>query len=626
MRRARRESTIDLPSFAKLVKPRRRNRLQVPLSLPEHEQYLRTRSFHFFNRQLDLVWQETLEEASEPFHEALDRILQKETAPAETTTRQSTGESDTFNCGSEKKININSFMFEPSNHTLSRQLLPVLAIHGPPYLLDRKDWMHHLVQANKTRRPTCCTVWLRSSFAVNTSLQEELRSQCFDQEPDLPASLQNVDRKPITETLVEWARETCRFHEIVVFLDMDLNFSDAELQDFILWMTERRSIEGLPLNLVLLVPHGIGRCLDIQSTSQGNGIRMNHIRLPSSEDMMEKFCAKLYLRHDFPILFPAETVQSLEESFQHNNKSPIDIMQKLKSILAHIFCQRWSFLLGSAPDERARVRWFLNSTAGRALAPAEISSDRVLLHQWLNDLIIHRRVGCIAMRLNAVLRQNENKQATPLLFIPGRKYSDEPATAFSEEEKRRAFHFLVEQRNRLRSPSTDSPTKDTASLQEVDALNELIILCAASISQTDMLRSLAEVQRAWSDHVSAFVSFEQLSTSTRTQPRRQSLRGFMQSLNTISDSNLVTIAAQMFELFDNRVSMSRNDWFVLFRNAVAIDASQQKALEWFAYGFFQLKLCGLLKSRNLNQKSEVRYEKAMVIWCYLGKSMFNNRK
>jgi hypothetical protein len=621
MRRARRESTIELPSFAKLVKPRRRNRLQVPLSLPEHEQYLRTRSFYFLSRQIDLAWQETLEEASEPFHEALDCMLQKETVSAETTTIQSTDQSITLNCESEKKINNNSFVFESISHTLSRLLLPILAVHGPPYLLDRNDWMHHLVHATKTRRPTCCTVWLRSSFAVNISLQEELRSQCFHQEPDLPASLQNVDRKPITETLVEWARETSRFHEIVVFLDVDLNFSDSENQDFIHWMTERRSIEGLPLNLVLLVPHGIGRCLDFQSTSQGNGIRMNHIRLSSSEDMMEKFSANLYLRHDFPILFPAETAQSLEESFRDHNRSPNDVMQKLKAVLAHVFCQRWSFLLGSAPDDRARVRWFLNCTAGRAMAPDVISSDKVLLQKWLNDLIIHRRVGCIAMRLNSVLRQGENREATPLLFIPGRKYNDKPASTFSEEEKRRAFHFLIEQRINLRPLSTDNPAKDDASVQEFDALNELIILCAASASQTDMLRSLAEVQRAWSDHISVFVSFEQLSTSTRIQPRRQFLRGFMQSLNTTNDFNLVTIAAQMFELFDDRVSISQNEWFVLFRNAVAADVSQQKALEWFAYGFLHLKLCGLLKTRNLNQKSEVRYEKAMVIWCYSRKSI-----
>jgi hypothetical protein len=552
-------------------------------------------------------------------------MLQNETASAETITRQSTDESDTVDCGSDKKININSFACEPLNQTLSRQLLPILAIHGPPYLLDRQDWMHHLVQANKIRRPTCCTVWLRSRFGVNTSLQEELRSQCFDQEPDLPASLQNVDRKPITETLVVWAQETCRFHEIVVFLDMDLNFSDAEIQDFIHWMTERRSIEGLPLNLVVLVPHGIGRCLDIQSTAQGNGIRISHTRLPSSEDMMEKFCSFLYLRHDFPILFPAETAQSLEESFQQHNKSPIDVKHKLKDILAHVFCQRWSFLLGSAPDDRARVRWFLNSTEGRALAP-EISREKVLLQKWLNDLNVHRRLGCLAMRLNSFLRECENKQSTPLLFIPGQNNNVGPGAAFSEEKKRRALHILVEQRNRLSPPSSDIPFKYIASLQEIDTLNELIILCAASVSQVDMLSSVVEVQRAWSDHLSAFVSSDQFSTWTRIQPRRQSLRGFMQGLHTINHSNLVTIASQMFELIDNRVSISRNEWFALFRNAVATDVSQQKALESFAYGFLHLKLCGLLKTRNLNQKTEIRYEKAMVIWCYLGKLMLKNRK
>lgn len=613
MKRGRKERSIELPSFAKLIPPRRRNRLKKPLSLEDEEEYLRTRSFYCLARQIDFAVEDTFAELSRPFDEALDCMLQNHLKSEE----QYTEPTDCLDSSPEKRLDV-FVIDEPCRQAFSRELLPVLALHAPPYFLDRQDWMRHLVQANKTKRPTCCTVWLRSTSALNASWQEELRRQCFVQEPDLPTSLQNVDKKPITETLVEWAKETCHFDEIVVFLDIDCDFSSSRVQDFIHWMTELRSIQELPFNLVLLVPHGVGRHLEIRSTAQGNGIRMNHIHLPSSVTFLEKFCKNIYVRQAFPIIFPARAVRGLQDTFEEQNKSCIHIIQKLKAILAHVFSNYWSFLLAEqacVSDDRTRIRWFLNSPKGRALLPIEIKQDKQSLQKWLFELKNHRQLGCIAMQLNSLLRENVTKQSSPLLFLLGRDQYNGLDMLFHEIEKKRALEFLVQHRRRLASPPSDASVNDTTSPQISDSLNELIILCAASMSHLDIIRNLLGLQEQWSDHISAFVSSEKFSAWTQTQPRSQFLRGFVQGPRCTKELNLAATAAHMYALIENQVSISRHEWFGLFHNTVAAGVSEQDALAFFGYGFYHLKLCGLLKARASTLKAEVRYEKAMVIWC-----------
>lgn len=626
MRRARRESSTELPSFAKLIPPKRKNRLKKPLSLKEEEEYLRTRSYHCLARQLDFAVDETFEELSTSFHEALDSMLQTQNESDEQSLSGETrAEAETSNPPDSLSNNLfDSFIIaDPSKQSLPCHLLPILALHAPPYLLDRQDWMRYLVQANKSKRPTCCTVWLRSNSAVNSSWQEELRRQCFVQEPDLPASLQNVDRKPITETLVEWAKHTCCFEEIVIFLEIDCDFSNPRLQDFVHWMAERRSIQGLPFNLVLLVPHGSGRRLDIWSTSQGSGILIKHIHLPSSEEFVDKFSKNIFVRKEFPIIFPASMARELDETFEEQNKSAIDLVRKLKDALAHIFSSHWSLLLAEqacSSDDQSRIRWLLMSKEGRALAPWELSSERKSLQEWVHELHSHRRLGCISMQLDSFLRKHSMTRSVPLLFISGRDY-DGLNTSFHDVEKQLALEFISQQRNRLANSSSDSSIRDRFLSQNIDSLNELIILCAASKTLVDMLRSVARLHQMWSNHISVFASSKRLVAWTQIRPRSQFLRGLVQGSRITKEFNLVATVGQMYELIEDRVSISQQEWFGLFRNTIATELSQDEALTLFGYGCFHLKLCGLLneKTRAAQQKTEVRYEKAIVIWCSSGK-------
>ncbi len=622
MRRTQRESTIELPSFVKLIPFKRKNRLKEPLSLQEEEEYLRTRSFHCLARKLDFAMEETLKELSVPFHDALDRLLQAQQECEEhTLSAETKSTTEASNPPGSNSDDVYDYFLvpDPSKQRFSRHLLPILALHVPPYLLDRQNWIRHLVKANRRNRPRCCTIWLHSNSATNSSWQEDVRRQCFVQEPHLSSSLQSVERKAITPTLLKWAERTNTFDEIVVFLEIDCDFSDSKLQDFVHWLSEKRSNQQLPFNLVLVVPHGNGRQLEIESSSRGNGFRISHVRLSSTDAVVDTFSTNIFVRNNFPIIFPARMTRDLDEAFQEQDKSAIAVVRTLKAYLTQVFSSPWSFLLAEkdcSADDQSRIRWFLEIEKGNALAPLELTRSGKSLQAWLCELQSHRRQGCISMQLDSLLRKHVSKRSVPLLFLPGKRYEG-LETPMHEVEKQRAFEFILHHRNCFAS----DPISDTQSLSKTnELLNELIILCSASVTHLDMIGSVARLHQVWSNHISVFVSSEGSPAGSQIQPRRQFICGLVHGIRVTKELNLVAMVGQMYELIEDRASITNEEWFGIFLNTVAADFSHTDALIMFSYGIFHLKLCGVLKekTRAINQKAEVQYEKVIVIWCNWG--------
>jgi hypothetical protein len=636
-----------IPSWHRLVPPRAKKKPKKkrsePLSLEEEESYLRTRSYHSLSRQIDRAVENSLQSlAAESFHEELGDLLDRvkpvqeveatpsPSKPARTDSSQESA-TDTPPPAELHKL----FSVEPSQ-SFPPSLLPVLVLSGPSSRLDRHGWINHFVRFNRKERPRSCTVWLLSSTpGLNVTWQEEVTRQCLMQEPNLPSALRSkqfLGKASLTDTLLEWARSTTNFDDITIFLEVeDESFYSSALQDFIHWTAERRAQHGLPFILILLGPHTGRRQLELRSSSQGPvGLLVRHCILPSTVDVFDTLWEELWLEQKNPVAFPAQLLNHLGRMYREHSGSAIDVVIQIKMWLAHRLCQRWSFLLAVnvIPKERNRIRWFLVKAEARSLHPVHARSKKSLL-QWIDELELMRRRGCIAMQVQQCL-QRLRGASVPFLFLSART----PLVLDVEldaKERKSVLSLLLRLRRQVKDGTSgyhfnlrNKSLGSGADREMTDIVNELIILCDNCYTCLDMDKCLARYKDDWARHTrdvtgsSTSAAVDSELAALDVQPRRHSMRGLLDGLptsNPASPTNLVHLVGNMFKLIQDRITVLQSEWFEVFRQTFALEASFAEALVLFGYGIYHLKLCGLLREKRVHGKNDVRYEKALLVWC-----------
>jgi len=634
---ARRKKTPSLPPWATLIYPRFDSNLKGPVprnpvELVEEESYLRTRSYHALNRQMDLAVADSFQQLSKCVEAQLAEVVDK-ISPAENEGDEQSPPTKRARTEKQKDADplcsICPIIDPPERY--SPLLLPILIVQGPSYCLDRQEWMKYLVMSTKRKRRRSAVVWLRpSTTGLSVSWQEELTRQCLNQEPDLPAALckrRKLAKASITEILLTWASHTHAFDDILIYLEVEDSFYGSDLQDFVGWLAERRAIQGLPFVLILLGPHVGCRKIELRSATQGPvGLIVRQCVLPSTKELLDVFWERIWLKQGCPIPFSADTLDLITESFQEQHKSVIQVVIELKKVLAHHFVPQGSFLPATTnkrilPHEQRRVAWFLLNSEARKLIAGSSASRRSLL-RWTREMETRGRKACVAMEVLHLL-QKQRDSTVPFLLC-----HRSPASHFDkalDSEKRKDLMALLARLRKLdepywRSESLQSELQvDNKALLQL--LNELIIFADSCSYPSDMEKCLEPVMNEWMEQVNTYsgtsttMSSEEAIASISVQPRRHIVAGMIKGSDGIFDFSVSTLLGRMYKLIQDRVSLSQDDWYNGFRADLPPGIGRQESFSLFICGIYYLKLQGLLRERRVPSRGDTVYEKAVLVWC-----------
>jgi hypothetical protein len=172
---------------------------------------------------------------------------------------------------------------------------------------------------------------------------------------------------------IETRRE--RALSFILVLDLQLFRQNVEgihsplFQDFLQLLTNFRSEDGLPVQVILPAPPGRVQQMRLDSVTQGTvGIFIREFSLPTSKVLYGEYtqvslsfylvimylihcepdCVweQVFIEQPLPVTLAPSVLRSIHDAFDHHHSSTVRAMTMLKQALAHVCTQRGKRTVG----------------------------------------------------------------------------------------------------------------------------------------------------------------------------------------------------------------------------------------------------------------------------------------
>lgn len=146
-----------------------------------------------------------------------------------------------------------------------------------------------------------------------------------------------------------------------------------------------------------------------------------------------------------------------------------------------------------------------------------------------------------------------------------------------------------------------------------------------SVEEQEELSSLVQYQWAWSSQPPEY-DWGFVAESLSPEPRSQTLSALLRSSCDLglrngrpNDLSLTTIAGKMYQLIQDRVAATQEDWYKEFwQRSIrgGAECSREDSFVLFSLGLRYLKQCGFIAEKvRVGSKSDIIYERSKLVWC-----------
>jgi hypothetical protein len=578
-----------------------------PVSIQEEEAYIRTRCYYETSRAIDRALTESLDHLATNVIGAIGRTegcnhssTDEGSPPTSKRARldipngQSQKSTKNTNMTSESSLSISlkqKFAFTPSR-TFHPSLLPVHLVSGPLNLLDRLAWTRHFVETEQ-RQSKGAIVWLQSG--PPTMWVTETIRQILVMEP----LRQTTGTKGISplENLQLWCRSTLKFSFIRIYIDIQTVASSVPpVNQFLNWLANARSSEGIPFSVVLFETVGI-RCHDICAYEQGSdGFLINRHVLGSADSLIRHCLTNKLVTDAITVLLESHGKKEANVplwALYESTGSFVNALLEWKKRLADYLSSPGTFLMldyGTwLVKERRRLTWMLSKEHLRLVGI--LKDARSSLSEWQNELRYKRTLAVLSWKLRHLVVGSKcnlpNGDVAPKVSECCKSY----------------LELVAEFRNDL-----DSEQQDVLA-----STNELIILLGSCSSNGEMLQCIQYYQHMWTDLVNRIPLRHPITRPFRLARYRRDVADGM--LATNEATGVVSIVSILFNALRNRVTISLSEWLESVLDEMGTTLPQHKIVAYFCVGVNCLKVQGLVRERRIAGRKEPIFVKAVVVFC-----------
>ena len=425
-------------------------------------------------------------------------------------------------------------------------------------------------------------------------------------------------------------------------------------QDFYQLLQEWRSAYGVPVSLIVV---GTTHSEQEDTMQWCGGMRLRHMFCRN--DWFDAFWKQLGV---LPI--SSRDQKQLLEAYQNDHQSTAKFCQNLQFYLTRFFLSKGSFAWDALIDHPPFVAWFSTYDNAKTLLEIDDESSVQLsrykaclclqlehlpifwkLHNTLFPWILHDQktpvdwkklladIADMHTEIIQVLKeakeehQNESSKEGESGDID--KNNNEAGFIKSQHSSRLLLQHYLDCTNQ-NSQNNNTRLKGSAAKDTVGAIiplkdllstvhtsvQELVVVVGTTIDNVDGPPSTAIRQDG------IFKMLQDLNSLVGEQTDRcarqwKEQNPMYSSLQTISKDkivprmdlvdNLPQIAQRLYRVLQDRLSISREEWF----------QSLHLSVEEFSFGVWTLILCGLvqLKTNRKRGADLVSYEKVSVVWC-----------
>ncbi|CAB9525012.1 expressed unknown protein [Seminavis robusta] len=732
------QKNVRLPRWATLMRPEEGPKISVSTAVEnarddehleeleletrqEEALYMRKRCFHILSQEMDQCLAQVYRDTTKPCLDALQDFLDASAPPRELRHSKSDSDNDNDNktesnnggalasrkrqrldFSSESEASpgsntllkgLDSALFDQQQEPWAPQdplLLPIFLIQCPFfYGQDRNTQVDQLVQSLRDARKRSAVIKVERKTSAGGKQRQgiwmkELVQQCHNL---LPVLMMEPLRKRIekrrkkkactfSEQFLLWAQNAPCYDELVVFLNIDDSFYSAELQDLLHVLASLRAEHGIPINVVMMAPHDGRRSMEVNSNIVGYaGFNVRSETLPSPDDICEQFRTALWIHRKFPVMFPQEVFEKVEESYTQQNQSVHCVVAKYRIALAHYFADDRSLL--SVINHEAiqsklwkRIAWFLVDEKARCVLLNEnVAPSSTVMFNNIQGRKIREEQARIVLELMGSLRQrqkgNQRQYFRKGLFNPLfqgslkglsrrdmleelamlRKKFTTPAAlgdvlSGADEVKLQPRVLLTKYATseKLSACLEHSCDQDRQLLDKGRmVLDELIVLVGKSrdgddLSELDQLLahwgSLSEAANSLSSKENerstgtCHFAFPAISSDciVSSEPRRETVDAIVQVLFHPSEKpspSAAYIASTMYGLIHDRVAVTQEDWYEEFWQSMGdFDCDREGSFGLFSIGLRFLKQTGLITEKlRVGSRSDILYERCKLVWC-----------
>jgi len=458
-------------------------------------------------------------------------------------------------------------------------------------------------------------------------------------------------------------------------------YGDPSLQTFVQWLSERRALQGIPFVLVMMGPSssvlGSSSSMSMQLPSSSScngpvGWYLRHLTLPSPKRILDEVWDRLCIEYRFPFVLPtvAALQQQLRRSFVEETGSAVHIVLKIKQILAHLHLSKGSFLVtASCPvpycskeededdtaneksmrgsrrrrhllhGQRDRIKWFcLDPDAREVIQGVNIVKDNdkeaskavERIERWLVDMDRRRRDVSVAMQVSKLLADVLSAKGgggdhIPYFLRPSRSdfssFQSSRTTSAIQDIATTILPVLAKLRSDCEITGDNTSTV---------MINKLIVVIGNCTLTPHFQCAIEDIFKCWRKvllhHHDPSKDEMDAVASLSIEPRRQTVAGMLDDVDRFDRpedelSDVFCIAKLPGCLYSlilrDRVSITREEWFGMFREAYASRIPLQEACSLFACGICSLKIAGLIRERRSTNavKDNTTYFKTALVWC-----------
>jgi hypothetical protein len=245
----------------------------------------------------------------------------------------------------------------------------------------------------------------------------------------------------------------------------------------------------------------------------------------------------------------------------------------------------------------------------------------------LQELELRRRKAGVALQVLGILG-NGNANDIPFLYCGSGSgiRNARPEQQVDAKARHRIMSFLARIRTHSSCAAGSLNNLVFSKVDHVESLlNERVSTLANElIVVLDKCTYVAEVEKCLHPIVETFGQIATLPNSSAaaatalasltTQPRRHLVAGIINMVPVGREDpfSVANIPSLMFKLVQDRVTIPQGEWFGTFEECIALLATRQESILFFAYGLNYLKLCGLIREKRM--RGDTIYEKAVLVW------------
>jgi hypothetical protein len=153
------------------------------------------------------------------------------------------------------------------------------------------------------------------------------------------------------QSILEWARSTTTYNAILIVFENPEATPSETLGAFMNSITELRSIEGVPISMIMCSSYqGLveTKLSSLESFAMGGraGVVIESFDLLPKACVYDEFVSTLYLKpseNRYSILFSGDLLHSVREDYYLHHNSLAEVYLQFKSALAHHFVKRGGF-------------------------------------------------------------------------------------------------------------------------------------------------------------------------------------------------------------------------------------------------------------------------------------------